>query len=88
MAGVVKDFLDRAWLDFGEQAATKSYATFSSAGGGGREAIDSIDSLCNTFSEWKKLGFKKAAEGIVTTREPSSQVLEQCRELGKKLAKL
>ena len=82
MAGTMKDFFDQIWSTHRDSVANKPYASFGSAGGGGRQALDSIDRICNSF------GLKKASEGIIAARKPSSEVLEQCKELGKKLAQL
>ena len=88
MAGVLKDFFDRAWLKLGDRGGNKLYTTFSTAGGGGREAIESIEQICGAFSEWKQVSFQKAMEGVVTRGKPSAQVLQECREMGVKLAQL
>jgi len=82
MAGLMKDFFDRAWLTIRDRVVNKPYTAFGSAGGGGRQALDSIDRVGSSFR------LKKAFEGVVTAGRPSSDVLEQCRELGKKLAQL
>ena len=82
MAGIMKDLFDRAWLTIRHSVVNKPYAAFGSAGGGGRQALDSIDRVCNSFR------LKKAFEGVIATGKPSSDVLEQCKELGKKLAQL
>ena len=78
MAGPMKDFFDRAWPTHRDSVANKPYASFGSASGGGRQALDSIDRVCSSF------GLKKASEGVITARKPSPEVLEQCKELGKK----
>ena len=88
MAGALKDFFDRVWLTIGDRAGDKLYATFGSAGGGGRQAIESIEQICETFSEWKRVSFKKALQGIVAAGKPSTQVLQECKEMGAKLAQL
>jgi multimeric flavodoxin WrbA len=88
MAGAMKDFFDRVWLEIGDRAGNKLYTTFSSAGGGGRQAIESIESICEVFSEWKQVSFKKALEGIATTGKPSAKILRECKEMGVKMAKL
>jgi len=88
MAGVMKNFFDRVWLRIGDRAGNKLYATFSSAGGGGRQAIDSIEYICKVFSQWKQVSFKKALEGIAATGKPSAQILQECKEMGTKLAQL
>ncbi len=87
MAGAMKDFFDRVWLTIGDRAGDKLYATFGSAGGG-RRAIESIEQICETFSEWKRVSFKKALQGIVAAGKPSTQVLQECKEMGAKLAQL
>lgn len=86
MAGALKDFFDRVWLRIGDRAGNKFYATFSTAGGGGRQAVESIEHICETFSEWKQVSFKEVLQGIVATGKPSKQILQECRELGEKLA--
>ena len=88
MSGVMKDFFDRVWLRIGDRVGNKLYATFSSAGGGGRQAIESIEYICDVFSEWKQVSFKKALEGIATTGKPSAKILQECKEMGAKLAQL
>lgn len=82
MAGIMKDFFDRAWLTIRDRVVDKPYTAFGSAGSGGRQALDSIDRVCTSFR------LKKALEGVMATGKPSSDVLEQCRELGRKLAQL
>ena len=82
MAGTLKDFFDRAWLTIRDNVVNKPYTAFGSAGSGGRQALDSIDRLCMSFK------LKKAFAGVIATGKPSSDVLEQCKELGKQLAQL
>ncbi len=60
----------------------KPYVAFCSAGGGGRQALDSVDRICNSF------GLSKVFEDVIATDKPSAQVFEDCKELGKKLAQL
>ena len=81
MAGALKDFFDRAWRSWQQKSAEKPYSIFGSAGSGRREALDSIDNLCNRYYKLRSL-----TEGIVAQGKPSPEVLNQCRELGKKLA--
>lgn len=82
MAGIVKDFFDRTLSVVRGKVDNKPYTAFSSAAGGGGQALDSIDRICNSFR------LKKAFEGVIATGKPSSEVLEECKELGKKLAQL
>lgn len=91
MAGAMKDFFDRVWLRIGDRSGSKLYAVFSSSGGGGRQAIQAIESIehiCDVFSQWKQVSFKKTLQGIVATGKPSVQILQECREMGTKLAQL
>lgn len=82
MSGIMKDFFDRVWIAIRDSAAGKPYTAFCSSGSGGKQALDSIDAVC------EGLEFKKVVEGILAKGKPSTDVLEQCKELGKKLAQL
>lgn len=91
MAGAMKDFFDRLWLTIGNRTGSKLYTTFSSSRGGGRgaiEVIESIENICETFNKWTQVNFKKALQGIVATGKPSAQILQDCKEMGSKLAQL
>ncbi len=80
MAGALKDFFDRVFYTVRGKIDDKPYAAFSSGSAGGKQALDNIDRVCNSFK------LKKAFEGLVAAGKPSSEVLEECKELGKKLA--
>jgi len=80
MAGLVKDFFDRVWAAVREKMADKPYATFGSKGGGGAQALESVERICDG------LKMSKLAIGLAATRQPSAEVLAECKELGKKLA--
>ena len=82
MAGAMKDFFDRVFYTTRGNVDDKPYAAVSSHGGGGKGALDSIDRICSS------LRLKKAFEGKVATGKPSPEVLEECEELGRKLAQL
>ena len=82
MAGAMKDFFDRSLQAVRGKVDNKPYAVFSSAGGGGKGALDSVDRICSS------LRLKKAFDSVVATGKPSSEVLEECKELGRKLAQL
>ncbi len=82
MSGVMKDFFDRVWRTIRDKVDNKPYAAFSSAGGGGKQGLDSIDGIC------RSLRTRKAYEGVVATGKPTPEVLEECRELGRKMAQL
>ena len=82
MAGLVKDFFDRVWATIRDKVENKPYVTFGSKGGGGAQALDSVERICNS------VGLSKIFEGIITTGKPSAKVFDDCEELGKKLAQL
>ena len=88
LAGVLKEFFDQAWLTIGDEATSKPYATFTSAASGEKNALDNIDGILDAFNRRKQLHFKKVCEGVVAAGEPSPEVLEECKALGKKLANL
>jgi len=79
MAGTVKTFLDDWYLHRNEPGYTgKSFALFMSHGGGGR-AKDSL----TVFS---RIG-TQVGELISSGGTPSARTLEQCKELGRNLAR-
>ena len=79
MAGTIKTFLDDWYLHRNESGYTgKPFVLFMSHGGGGR-AKDSL-------SVFSRIGTQKG-ELVVSSGSPSAQVLGQCRELGKTLAR-
>ncbi len=80
MAGMVKDFFDRVWATVREKLANKPYVTFGSKGGGGAQAIETVERILDGFK------MVKAADTVLATRKPSDEVMAQCRDLGKKLA--
>jgi flavorubredoxin len=80
MAGMVKDFFDRVWADIRDKVGNKPYVTFGSKGGGGTQALDSVERICDG------LRMVKARDGIIATRSPADEELARCRELGRKLA--
>ena len=80
MAGLVKDFFDRVWGTVRDKMANKPYVVFGSKGGGGAQALESVERICD--------GLKMArfAEGMMATRKPTDEVLAECRKLGRELA--
>jgi len=82
MAGAIKDFFDRVFYTTRGKVDDKPYAVFSSAGGEGKGALDSLDGIC------RSLRLKKAYDSIIATGKPSSEVLGECKELGRRLAQL
>jgi len=79
MAGQMKDFFDKAW-SVRNNVAGKVAVAFTSGGGASNTALLSIENMMTSFK------FEKAADGVFTSRKPTDQDLEKCRELGKKLA--
>ena len=82
MSGMVKDFFDRAWASIKEKVEGKFYVTFGSKGGGGAQALESVTSICDG------LRMIKAADDVIATLTPTPEVITECKELGKKIAKL
>jgi flavorubredoxin len=80
MAGMIKDFFDRVWGTIRDKVAAKPYVVFGSKGGGGAQAMESVERICDG------LKMTRAADSLMATRQPTPEVLGQCRELGKKLA--
>ncbi|MCK4274381.1 MAG: hypothetical protein KAW90_05765, partial [Dehalococcoidales bacterium] len=80
MAGMVKDFFDRAWPTVREKMADKPYVVFGSYGGGGMPAIESVEKICDNMS------MKRLYDSIGIQRQPTEENLAACKELGKKLA--
>jgi len=79
MAGTIKTFLDDWYLHRNDPGYTgKPFALFMSHGGGGR-AKDSL----TVFS---RIGTQKG-KIVSSSGSPSTPILEQCRELGKSLAR-
>jgi len=82
MSGMVKDFFDRVWGTIRDKVGDKPYVTFGSKGGGGGQALDSVEKICDG------LKMIRAYQGVLATRKPTDDVLVECRDLGKKIAKL
>ncbi len=82
MAGAMKDFFDRSLHAVRGKVDNKPYTAVSSHRGGGEQALDSIDRIC------RSLKLKKVFDGVIATGKPSSEVLGECEELGRKLAQL
>jgi multimeric flavodoxin WrbA len=80
MAGALKDFFDRTYYPTQGKVTGKPYAAFVSAGGSGRPALNSIESMCDSFR------FKRAAHPVLAGGKPSPEILEDCRRLGRVLA--
>jgi len=81
MAGMVKDFFDRAWPTVREKMADKPYVVFGSYGGGGMPAIESVEKICDNMS------MKRLYDSIGIQRQPTEENLAACKELGRKIAR-
>jgi len=79
MGGELKDFLDRVFYPTRDQVADKPYAAFLTHGGGGK-AIQSIESIAQTFK------FKKIAESMLIKGNPEGQAIADLRAFGAKIA--
>lgn len=78
MGGGLKDFFDRAFYPTQNTITGKPYAAFVTHGGGGK-AVQSIESVAQTFK------LNKAADSVLIKGRPDEQAVAGLRELGKKL---
>ncbi len=81
IAGALKDFFDRTYYPSQGKVTGKPYAAFATGGGGGETVLAVLDRLCGSFK------LRKAVNGVSAAGVPSSEVLKECREAGKRLAK-
>jgi len=79
MAGLMKDYFDKAW-SVRSLVAGKLAAAFTSGGGSSNSALLSLENMFDSFK------LEKAADGVVSSRKPSELDLEKCKALGKALA--
>lgn len=79
MGGGLKDFFDRAFYPTQGQVTERPYAAFLTHGGGGK-AIQSIESIAQSF----KLG--KAADAVLVKGRPEGQAIADLKKLGARLA--
>ncbi len=80
MSGAVKDFFDRTLPACRGKVDGKPFAAFASMAAEKRVAIEAIESIAASF------GLKKVADGPLAKGKPAPEILDECRELGKKLA--
>jgi len=78
MAGLVKDFFDRA-LSIREKVTGKPAVAFSSGGGSSDSALASLERMIVSFK------LEKVTDGVVSQGEPTEKDLEDCRKLGEAL---
>lgn len=79
MAGIMKDFFDKAW-SVRNNVMGKAAVAFTSGGGNSKSALISIENMISSFK------LEKVAEGIVGVGKPNEQDLKRCKDLGRKLA--
>ncbi len=79
MAGLMKDFFDRA-LSIREKVAGKPSVAFTSGGGASTSALLSLETMITSFR------LEKAADGVVSQGKPSQEDLIACKILGTTLA--
>lgn len=80
MAGLMKDFFDRA-LSIRERVAGKPSCAFTSGGSSSDTTLISLERMITSFR------LEKVADGVVSQGEPSEKHLRECRKLGEILAK-
>ena len=84
MAGLIKDFFDRAWL-VREKVASKLAAAFTCGGSSSDAALQSLEKMYTYFK------FEKACDGLVwgvrDQGDQREQILIACRKIGEALAK-
>jgi len=79
MAGIMKDFFDKA-LSIRERVAGKPSVAFTSDGGASNSALLSLEKMISSFR------MEKVADGVVSQGEPSEENLGACKKLGEALA--
>jgi len=80
MAGIMKDFFDKA-LGIREKVTGKPAVAFTSGGGSSNSALLSLERMISSFR------LEKLTEGVVSQGEPSEKDLATCKKLGEALAK-
>jgi len=81
MGGGLKDFFDRTFYPTQNQITDKPYVAFVTHGGGGK-AIESIESVCQSFK------LKKVADSVSVKGRPEGKVITDLKSLGAKLASI
>ena len=80
MAGLMKDFFDRA-LSIREKVTGKPAVAFTSGGGSSNSALLSLERMISSFRH------EKVADGLASSGIPTERDLQTCKELGEVLAK-
>lgn len=79
MGGALKDFFDRVFYPTQGLITDKPYAAFVTHGGGGR-AIQSIESIADSFK------LRKITEAVSVLGKPDGKAIANLEQLGAKLA--
>jgi len=79
MAGVMKDFFDKA-LSIREKVEGKPSAAFTSGGGSSNSALLSLEEMISSFR------LEKIADGVVSQGKPTEENLKACKKIGETLA--
>jgi flavodoxin len=77
ISGEMKALIERVW---GEYFGARPMVAFVVPSSGGKETLEQLETLTG------RLGFVKAAPGLVCPREEVDSYHEDCRQLGKALA--
>jgi len=80
MAGAIKDFFDRTYYPVQGKVTGKPCVIFDSAGGPPLVVIESLRTMAKRFE------LDEIAEPVGASGASSEEILEQCRQLGRKLA--
>lgn len=80
MAGVMKDYFDRA-LGIRDKVSGKPAAAFTSGGGDSSTALDSLEKMIDSFK------LTKVADGLISAGDPTWEDLKKAENMGEKLAK-
>jgi len=80
MAGGLKDFFDRTFYPTQGKVTGKLCVLFVSHGGGGIAALESLEKICRSFK------FSPIAPGLLAAGKPTRETIQECRQLGRKLA--
>jgi multimeric flavodoxin WrbA len=92
MAGVMKDFFDRAYYGALDRINGRAYAMLICAGSDGSNAVRQIERICTGW-RLKRIAdplivctHAQTAEAILAPKTIAPEQLERCRELGAALA--
>lgn len=79
MAGGLKDFFDRTYYPSQGKVTGKPCACFGSAGGPPTVVLELLEKMCRAFK-------MRAIGSVGCSGEPAEDIVQECRDLGRKLA--